>query len=100
MRLNRLQLGCFRSGAPIASRNCGPCQFQVSLRRNQLLFARGYIHLRRHPIRLDSKTGLHVIVHRTQQRRRRLLLVLGDFNLPLRIEHLLVRLLQRGDTIC
>ena len=65
MRLNRFQLSCFQVRCAHRFTQSGPGQFEVSLRRDQLLFARGYIDLRRHSIRLDSKTRLHVLVHRT-----------------------------------
>ena len=91
MRLNRLELGFFQlRRAHRFAQRC-PCKFQVALGRNQLLLARGHIHLRRHPIRFHGQAGLHVIVHRIQQCRRSLLLVLGDIDRSLRVEHLLIR---------
>ena len=90
VRLNRLQLSCFQVRCAHRLAQQRPRQFQVALRRNQLLLARGHINLGRHPVRLNRKAGLHVFIYRTQQRRCRLLLVLGDVNLPLRVQHLLV----------
>ena len=91
MRLNRFEL----RGLNIRRTHClaqlDPRQFQIALGRNQLLFASGPIHEGRHPVRFHRKAGLDMLLNRVQQGLGSLLFMLGDIDLPLRIEHRLVR---------
>ena len=91
MRLNRLQFGCLELRSTHRLAQLGPRQFQVSLGRNQFFFADCHIYLGRHPVRLDRQAGLDVVLNRCQQRRGSVLLMMGDVDFPLRVEHRLVR---------
>ena len=91
MRLNRLQFGCFEFRSPHRLAQLGPRQFEVSLGRNQFFFAGCHVYLGRHPVRLNRKAGLDVVFNRCEQRRGRLLVMLGNVDLPQRVEHRLVR---------
>jgi len=64
-----------------------PC-IQGRLGRNQLLFARGHIHLGRHPVD-STQDRLHVLVHRTQQCRD-VSAHAEQRKSPLRVQHLQV----------
>ena len=90
MRFNRLQLGGLEIRNPHRFAQLRPSQLQVSLGRNQLLFAGGPIHQGRHSVRLHRKTSLDMLLNRVQQGLCCFLLMLSDIDLALRIENRLI----------
>jgi hypothetical protein len=61
MRLNRLQLRRLQLRRSHRLPQLRPRQLQVTLRRDQFLFALGHVDLGRHLVRLHSKSSLDVL---------------------------------------
>jgi len=79
------------SGAPMASRNWAHASSRSPCAANQLLLG-GAATFTSADMRSDStaSAGLNVLIHRGQKSRSGLLLMLGNIDLPLGIQHLLV----------